>query len=387
MSWPAALLTRRRRVFALFVLAELTLVMAIPFLAIAGYHTLLGSQAGTFIEEPEEGDPGWRALVAPSPITAVVETEGGALTGLALLVGPVDGPSVVVTGDSEVELAAARFDAGVTEAGGTVIVVPGTLVVDDSPLAARSPDDAVAAVETMLRLEIDTVDVVDEGRWSSILGPTTYRLANPDPVVDDEGRPLLEVGEIEVGAGEAAAFLGRPAPDSDPITLLFRRQLFWTALTESPPGADEVDDELTTTLHTLVGPGSQVVILPLVDVVPDPEPDLSAAEALIREVVPIPAGAHPGDRLQVRILDRTGAADLESIAADVASTGSEVVEIGYAQDFDGGLTHLVVPPGVAGPAITELATLTGATTVLDNDIEDDAVVTLLVGSDYGVAAS
>lgn len=369
------------------MLAELTLIMAIPFLAIAGYHTLLGSQAGTFIEEPEEGEPGWRALVAPSPVTAVVETEGGALTGIALLVGPVDGPSVVVSGESEVELAAARFDAGVLEAGGTVIVVPGTLVIEGAPLAARSPEEAVAAVETALRLDIDTVDIVDENRWSAILGPTTYRLSNPDPVVDDEGNPLLEVGEIDVGAGEAAAFLGRPAPDSDPITLLFRRQLFWTALIEEPPGGDEAGDELTATLNTFVGPGSQVVILPLVDVVPDPDPDLSASEALIREVVPIPAGAHPGDRLQVRVIDRTGAADLESVAADVASAGSEVVEIGYAQEFDGGLTHLVVPLGVDDPAITELAAITGATTVLDNDIEDDSVVTLLVGTDYGVAAS
>ncbi len=387
MSWPAALLTRRRRLFALFVLAELTLAMAIPFLAIAGYHALLGSQAGTFIEEPEEGEPGWRALVAPSPITAVVEIDADSLTGISLLVGPVDGPSIVVSGESEMELAAARFDAGNADAGGTVIVVPGTLVVDGVPLAERSPEDAVASVETILRLKVDTIDIVDENRWSAILGDDTYTLSNPDPVVDDGGRPLLEVGEIEVGAAEAAAFLGRPAPDSDPITLLFRRQLFWTALTAEPPDGAGADDELVATLRTLIGPGSQVVILPLVDVVPDPEPDLVAAEALIREVVPIPAGANPGDRLQVRVIDRTGAADLESVAAEVASTGSEVVEIGYAREFDGGLTHLVVPPGLDDPAITELATVTGATTVLDNDIVDDAVVTLLVGSDYGVAAS
>ena len=365
-------------------MAELTLAMAIPFLAISGYHTLLGSQAGTFIEEPEEGDPGWRALVAPSPITAVVEREGDRLTGVTLLVGPVDGPSLIVTGESDGELAAAGSDVDRDGIGGTVVVVPGTLVVDGSALAARSPEDAVRALETILRLRIETVDVLDEDRWSDVLGTTAYQLANPDPVVDDAGRPLLEVGEIDVGADEAAAFLGRPATDSDPITLLFRRQLFWSALVDDPPDGD---DELVDLLRTIDGPGSQVVILPLVDVVPDPDPDLVAAETLIRDVVPIPAGARPGDRLQVRVVDRTGAADLEAIAAEVASTGSEVVEIGYAQEFDGGLTHLVVPLGVDDPAISDLATLTGATTVHDDDIEADAVVTLLVGSDYGVAAS
>ena len=268
--------------------------------------------------------------------------------------------------------------------GGTVVVVPGTLVVDGSALAAREPAEAVAALETMLRLNVDNVQVVDEARWADILGAATYRLANPDPVVDDDGQPLLEVGEIDVGAAEAAAFLGRPAPDSDPITLLFRRQLYWSALVEQPPtGADPV----AGLLRSLAGPAAQVVILPLVDVVADPEPDLVASEALIRDVVPIPSGANPGDRLQVRVIDRTGVADLESVAAAVASTGSEVVEIGYAQEFDGGLTHLVVPSGLTDEEITELAAVTGATTVLDNDVEADAVVTLLVGSDYGVTSS
>lgn len=365
-------------------MAELTLAMAIPFLAISGYHTILGSQAGTFREEPGAGEPGWRALVDPSSVTAVVETDGGALTGISLLVGPLEDESSVDASS----LSAAGLDrsggSGAAGPGGTVVVVPGTLVVDGSALAEREPAEAVAALETMLRLNVDNVQVVDEARWADILGAATYRLANPDPVVDDDGQPLLEVGEIDVGAAEAAAFLGRPAPDSDPITLLFRRQLYWSALVEQPPtGADPI----AGLLRSLAGPAAQVVILPLVDVVADPEPDLVASEALIRDVVPIPSGANPGDRLQVRVIDRTGVADLESVAAAVASTGSEVVEIGYAQEFDGGLTHLVVPSGLTDEEITELAAVTGATTVLDNDVEADAVVTLLVGSDYGVTSS
>ena len=378
MSWPAALLTRRRRVLALFVIAELVLAMAIPFLAIAGYHTLLGSRAGRFVEEPTEDDPGWRALVDPSPLTAVVEREGGAVTGIALLTGRLDGQALA--GPS---VGGTIVEAGGAGIGGTVVVVPGTLQVEGAALAAREPADAVAALARILRLRIDHVEVVDEARWPALLGDAAYRLANPDPVVDDAGQPLLQIGEIDVGAEHAAAFLGRPAAGSDPITLLFRRQLFWSAVLAEPPAGS---DPLVADIRQLVGPAAQVVILPLVDVVPDPQPDLAASEALIRDVVPIPAGARPGDRLQVRVIDRTGSADLEAVAAAVASTGSEVVEIGNAVEFDGGLTHLVVPIGLEDPGITELAALTGATTVLDDDVEADAVVTLLVGSDYAVTS-
>lgn len=346
---------------ALFVAAELTLAMAIPFLAIAGYHTLLDSRAGRFVEEPTEAEPGWRALVDPTPLTAVVEQENGITTGLVLLAGN-------------------RDDAH----GGTVIVVPGTLQVDGIPLVAFAPDDAVAELSRLLRLRIGAVEVVDHQGWAELLGDTSYVLANPDPVVDDAGRPLLRVGEIEVGAEDAAPFLGRPAPGSDPITLLFRRQLFWSALVADPPGGG---NGLARAVVEVSGPSAQVVILPLVDVVPDPVADLEAAEALVREVVPIPAGANPGDRLQVRVIRRTSAIDLESVAAAVASTGSEVVEIGNAVEFDAGPTHLVVPVGVDDPGLGELAMLTGATTVLDNDVEADAVVTLLVGSDYASGRS
>ncbi|MEL6985529.1 MAG: hypothetical protein AAFO29_24065, partial [Actinomycetota bacterium] len=59
----AALLQRRRRALVLFAMAELLLALAIPFVLIRGYHTLLDSQAGTFVEEPTRSDPGWTALV------------------------------------------------------------------------------------------------------------------------------------------------------------------------------------------------------------------------------------------------------------------------------------------------------------------------------------
>ena len=361
MSWPAALLTKRRRVLALFAVAELTLAMSVPFLVIAGYHALLDSRAGTFIEQPREGDPGWRAVVDPSPLVAVVETESDRITGLALLAGNADEVS-----------------------GGTVILVPGTLLIDGATLASRQPAQAVAALSTTLRLRITAVEVMTADRWATVLGDTTYEVSNPDPVVDDQNRPLLSVGTIDIGGDNAAVFLGRPASGTDPITVTLRRHLFWSALLSDPPASSGrvATDPMLDAIAAVTGSGARVVDLPLVRAEADPEPDLEAIETLVREVVPVPAGPKPGDRLQVRVIDRTGMADLPAIAAEIASTGSEVVEIGNANEFDGGLTHLVVPTGLDDPSINELALLTGATTVRDDEVDVDAVVTLLIGADF-----
>ena len=346
---------------ALFVGAELILAMSVPFLAIGGYHALLNSQAGRFVEQPGEGDPGWRALVDPSPLAAVVEIEQERITGIALLAGTID-----------------------ESAGGTVILVPGTLTIDGLPLAEREPADAVAALSGALRLRVTTIEPMDGSRWAGLLGDKQYEVSNPDPIVDDAGQPVLAVGPALIGGDNASVFLGRTAPGADPITLMFRRQLFWSAVLADPPMSRSPgsDDPLLEPLEVVTGPAARVVDLPLVEVGSELQPDLDASEALIRAVVPVPAGANPGDRLRVRVIDRTGEADLPAIAAEVASTGSEVIEIGNAQEFDGGLTHLVVPTGLDDPGISELASLTGATTVHDDEVDADPVVTLLIGTDF-----
>lgn len=361
MSWPVALLTRRRRVFALFVVAELTLAMSVPFLTIAGYHALLESRAGRFVEEPGEGDPGWRALVDPSPLSVVVEMESDRITGLALLAGNTDQRS-----------------------GGSAVLVPGTMEIDGEPLDSYEPTEAVAELSGALRLRVNSIEVMTSDRWATLLGDMTYEVSNPDPVVDERNRSVLAVGLMEIDADNVATFLGRTAPDADPLALSFRRELFWSALLADPPVSHSPgsDDPLLDILEMVAGPSARVVELPVERVGSRLTPDLQAVEALIREVVPVPAGANPGDRLQVRVIDRTGTADLPAIAAEVASTGSEVVEIGNAKEFDGGLTHLVVPTGLDDPGISELALLTGATTVHDDEVDADAVVTLLIGTDF-----
>lgn len=349
------MLTKRRRAMALFVAAELLLAMAIPFLAIAGYHTLLDSRAGRFVEEPSPSDPGWRAIVDPSPVHAVVEVEQNRLTGVVLLAGHDE-----------------QFP-------GTAILVPGTLHLDGAPLSARPPAEAVQLLGSALRLRIPSFDVLDEWRWPRVLADKTYDLENPDPVAGLEGQEILSVGAVQIGGEEAALFVGRPSPGADPITVSTRRLLLWSALLADPPSAE---DEIAQQLRDIGGPGAQTVELPLMAIEPNPSPDLEATETLVREVVPVPAGANPGDRIQVRVIDRTGTADLATIASEVASNGAEVIEIGNAREFDGGETLLVVPLGAEGPGLTELAMLMGAATVSDSEGDSEAVVTLLIGVDF-----
>jgi len=336
----------------LFAALELVLVMAVPFLGIAGYHALLESKAGNFARPPAPDEPGWRALLDPTPVMAVVEVDEGSVTGIALLVD-ASLPDVGDVADGGLQLYAAEMH--------TVILVPGSLHIDGSPLSAHAPDAAMEILSEHMRLAISHVEVVGEERWASVMGATKYLLPNPDPVNDD-----LVVGEVEVNADNAAAFLGRPAPGMDPITVMFRRQAFWDAVMQQAPTGP---DPLASTLQSLEG--AMVEVVPLQSLDPNPRLEPVATEALIRDVVPFPSSPL---RAQVRLIDRTGLADLNQLAAEFAALGFEVIEIGNAATFDAGPTELFAPEGID---VSELEMSTGATAV-----RGGTEVSLTVGADF-----
>jgi hypothetical protein len=354
----------RRRVLVLFAMAEIVLALAIPFVLIRGYHALLDSRTGTFVEEPTRADPGWAALVDPTEVIGVVEVDRGVVTGVTLLVHNPGQSSV-----------------------GSAILVPGTLDLDGVGLDERTPADAVAAVSAALRLGVARVDVLDAEGWPAFLGETRYRLDNPDPVPGEvDGEQLLPVGTVEVGAGEAAAFVGRPATGAVPVSVLLRRELFWGALLADPPSTSTpLADDLAALDHQR----SRVYDLPLAQLEPVAIVDPAGAELLIRDVVAYPAGSAEGDRLRVRVVDRTGSAALEDIAAAVAAQGIEVTEIANAAAFDDGETQIIAPVTLTGedgtlPAeLSQLSRSIGIDGVsIDQQPVDDQVVTLVVGRDF-----
>lgn len=354
-----------------FVAAELLLAMAIPFVAIEGYHTLLQSRTGTFVEEPTRHEPGWSALVSPTDIVAVVEVDRERVTGVTLLVHNPE-----------------------TTSAGSAILAPGSLELDGALLSDRSPQEAAMALASAVRLAVSRIEVLDGEGWADVLGTMTYRLDSPDPVLGADGRPLFEVGPVTVDAALAAPFLGRPADGAVPVSVQPRRVLFWEALLTDPPSTPA---PLARDLSALDGRASPVVELPVTQLEPMARLDADATESLIRDLVAFPAGANAGDRLRIRVLDRTGQADLEAIAAEVAAEGMEVVSIGNAIEFDDGLTQVIAPitltggDGSVSPEVANLARSVGATEVIiDTEPVDELVVTVVVGRDFdqvGPAAS
>ena len=145
-------------------------------------------------------------------------------------------------------------------------------------------------------------------------------------------------------------------------------------------------------IFSVVGAGTfRVELLPITD---DPiEVDDDEAEALIRELVPFPAGSTLGDRLRVRVLGAPQEVDVYLASTIVARLGVEVVEVGNVavEDTSGvddspvaaGDSVLIVPPGLDDPRVDELAEAIGADTLIGDESDDnvEGIITLILGGE------
>jgi len=114
--------------------------------------------------------------------------------------------------------------------------------------------------------------------------------------------------------------------------------------------------------------------------------DFTAAEALLRDAVPLPRGHEVGARLQVRIVDRSGGNDLEVAARNLGRAGFEVVQIANAVVFDEGVTQVLASPVGGEDEIARLAALADAAPVPPSlDAEAASIVTLLLGPNASIA--
>ena len=361
-----------------FIFLELLAVVTVPILGYLGSQVLLDSRAGRFLSEPGPEDPGYRTLVDPSPITAVVETFDGTVSGV-----------VVITG------------LGADEFGGGIVVVPAELTVDGSSLAERTPEEAVDAVESAWGLRIPTSIVVDGEAWDDTLGPKTYGIDNPDPLATpnaSSGR-AFDVGPVDLDAESIDDYLAASTRTSetgeitedDPRFHLHRRRLVWEQLAADPPRSET---ELAALLARIGGGSFRVELLPVTGRPLVAESD--SVEALVRELVAFPAGAGPGDRLRVRVLGDPRSVNVYEAAAVVAGYGVEVVELGNVGDTsesdtasDGESSSgtarsvLVVPSSLDDPRVAELADALDADTLTTDEADDDVdgIITLLVGAE------
>lgn len=321
VSRSAALLPHNPRVFLLFVAAELTLAMAVPFLAIKGYHTLLGSQAGVVVAEPEPGTPGWSALVEPTSVVAVAEVFDDRMTGFA----------IVVVGDDG--------------AASSVVIGSSATVVDGQELSADDPVQAMEQLASALRLRLSSIEVVDDAGWRQAFGAASVAVNNPDPVVDADGQALFEVGYVSVSGEDAAQFLGLPSPGSTDLSLTPRRNELWENLLLTGLAGTGPVAELFPADRAADTAPRRVYELPVAERQADSQQavDQEASEALLRTLVPFLAGQNGTDRLRVRIVDGHGDADLSQLANQIAARGLEVVEISTASTLLDQPSQLIVP--------------------------------------------
>jgi len=209
--------------------------------------------------------------------------------------------------------------------GGTVILISGATQVDGSALSERTPAGVVSALEEALRLDLGVPAIADSEGWERLLGGESIELANPDPVVgdpsgddSDESAILIPAGRVNVAPVDLAALSTRsPIASSDPEALEFRRSVLWrTLLDDATFDADLTGDATLVAAAEHLGQIAdgvhRIESLPL----DGGAIDFTAAEALLRDAVPLPRGHEVGARLQVRIVDRSGGNDLEVAASD-----------------------------------------------------------------------
>ncbi|MDH5520110.1 MAG: hypothetical protein OEZ14_06210 [Acidimicrobiia bacterium] len=388
MRWPAARITAPDQSattrLLVFAAVEIVLAMAIPFILIRGYHTLLSSNTGTFVDSPTIDEPGWSALVSATPLTAVVEVVDDGISGATL---------IVASGDVAAE------DA-VVAGGGTIVLIPGDLVLPPNlttvsgesattpmRLSDLAPAEAGDALAALLNIDLTSVEVMDDGAWTAALSDAVYELDNPDPVpataakVDPDGgsgtpaRLAFVVGPVVVSGADAAVFLGRPVDGGSLSSVMPRRHQFWSALLDQDPAGS---NGLASAVRA-VGPSGKVVELPTVAESEAPAIDADAAEALLRDTVAFPSG----NRLEIRVVDRTGDADLGLVAAQLAGRGLKVVEIANAVQFDEGSTELIRPTDLADGIgqFEDLVAELGVEPIVDPEQEHNTM-TLLVGRDF-----
>ncbi len=343
---------RAPRAPTLFILVELLLLSAVPVLGYLGAQSLLDTRAGNIVAQPTAEEPGWLAAVEPSPVTGIVEVLNGNVTGVTIVAQQQQ-----------------------SQPGGTIILVWPSMEIDGVQVGEMAPEEVVPAVSRELRLQIPTVEILDEARWKIVLGSEDREVDNPDPLIDEGGVPLLAVGPITIGSDLAAAFIGRPAVSGDPDSVIVRRTIWWETLLSNPPNGD---DDLAALIRTIGAATHQIIDLPTTRSPAGGESsvgrriDPALVEQIIVDSVPFPVGSQPGDRPQVKVLDRIGGVDLELIARSVAGLGFEVIQIGNASVFDDGPAEVIVPAGVTDARIELLAELFGAATVYETTSANQA---------------
>ena len=379
----------RRIHLVIYGVAFTLALVAIPLLSVVGVQALLDSRDGEVIDpvlDPLE--PGYQALVSPSPTLAVVHLDpDGALVGAAVL---------ALAGEDD------------AAAGGSVVLLPPTTAVDlpelgtlplDYVQAFNGSDATKALMERALGLGIDSVVEVRDADWADMVEPLDgLSIQNPDDLAAPDGGRFAP-GPLTLEPDEVGAYLAALDVGENPRNRLLRQELVWSAYLDAlglDPDAvafpGEQDQGLALFLPVVASGQHRVAQIPLIgDGLPgeadEPilfEPDEELVAELIPELVPFPAGARPGDRPLVRLLDGSGRSELLTDAVSrVAVAGGQVVIIGNADNFDVTETEIRYAEPDYEPIAVAVAEQLGVGNVVKIDhIDDNAELIVVLGADY-----
>jgi hypothetical protein len=366
----------------LFALA----VLAVPALTVVGVRALLDSRDGEVIDPvTDPALPGFQALTAPSPTLGVVHLDDdGRLVGVAVLAL-----------------------AGEDRAGGSVLLVPPKTLVEvpdygeftiEYIQALNGSEASLEFVEYVLALGVDELAEVRHADWAALVEPLgSLRVANPDAITGPDGDVLFEAGEIDLAPEQVGPFLAVVEPGESPLNSLLRQELVWEAYLTAVAEHGEVeflgeqDRGLARFVPGIAGGAHRVEQVPLVppSLVDDRgepvfEIDDEATARLIPRLVPFPAGARPGDRPLVRVLDGSGRQEVIAPATrQVAVAGGQVVMIGNADEFGVATTQLLIGDPALADFARSVAEVLGVGSVQEIDyIDENAELIVVLGADY-----
>lgn len=351
-----------------------------------GSEAILSSTSGNLLRTIDDpAQPGFEALVEPTPVMAVLTVDGdGALGAVSVLslTGPTQG--AVITAD------------------------PGVVAVDPQgqprTLGAAWQDEGASAVRagigTVLNVGISEERLIDAAQWADLVAPVApLTVTNPGVHVGrgpDGATVRFPAGEIDLAADEVGTFLGPSADDEDDASRLLRLEALWAgwiaAVGEGIAAPGVVPGEAQTGLgrfvRALAGVQVELATLPVAPAaVPGGGVVLRPVETetatLVSRLVPFPVGAAPNSRLRVRILDGSGQLSNGLPAAPpLVVAGAEVATVGNATRFDYPTTQFIVPPGVDAARVEQMRAQLGVGEVVASAESASAVdVTVVLGAD------
>lgn len=418
-STPASRASVSRSWWSTWYPASLVVVIVLGGLLVwAGSNAILANTQGNLIRTVSDpAQPGYEALVEPTPVLLVVvvddDNDLGSAVVLSLTGSRVAGVVVVPPATVVKDEGDGGDEDGDDVPGGGVGSNPPEVLADR--WASDGVDGVRVSVEQIMNVGIREARVVDSAQWASLVAPVgELVVTSPDTVTanvssaDTDGQSgsstvTFEAGDIRLAPDQVGAFLAARAGAESDLNRMVRQQQVWVAWFEAV-GADlqrpdvvpgESGTGLGLFVRTMAASQIELVTLPVRSAVnPDNGegifvPASQQVEALVANLIPFPVGAAPNSRIRVRILDGTGELTNGLPAArSLVEAGAEVATVGNATNFDYATTQFVVAESGDVQWAERLRDSLGVGEVVSSAEQASAVdVTIVLGRDALVVLS